>query len=369
MIRHSPEGESVKESYICATLTIVLAAGFTTDAVGIHALFGAFVVGIAVPKDGPFAGVLIEKVEDLVSGLFLPLYFVSSDLKTNVATISGGRSWGLLVLVITNACLGKIVVASVAVKIPIREAATLGFLMNTKGLVELIVLNIGKDRKVLNDETFAIMVLMALFTTFITTPIVMGIYKPARRAAPYKHRTVERSDMDSELRVLACFHGSRNIPTMVNVIESSRGTRRRRLTVYAMHLMEPSERLSAISMVHKARRNGLPFWNKGDNADQMVVAFETYRQLSAVTVRPMTAISDLDTIHEDIITSAQQKRAALILLPFHKVEQIYGTFESIGHSYHLMNQRVLRHAHRAPSQSSSTATLRSTRTRYPTPLA
>ncbi|CAD5183134.1 unnamed protein product [Musa acuminata subsp. malaccensis] len=347
MARRSPEGEPVKESYICATLTLVLAAGFTTDAIGIHALFGAFVVGIAVPKDGPFAGVLIEKVEDLVSGLFLPLYFVSSGLKTNVATIKGGRSWGLLVLVITNACLGKIVgtiIASVVVKVPIREAVTLGFLMNTKGLVELIVLNIGKDRKVLNDETFAIMVLMALFTTFITTPIVMGIYKPARRAAPYKHRTVERSDMDSELRVLACFHGSRNIPTMVNVIESSRGTRRRRLTVYAMHLMELSERSSAISMVHKARRNGLPFWNKGGNADQMVVAFEAYRQLSAVTVRPMTAISDLDTIHEDIVTSAQQKRAALILLPFHKLQQIDGTFESIGHAYHLVNQRVLRHA-------------------------
>ncbi|XP_042390957.1 cation/H(+) antiporter 19-like [Zingiber officinale] len=348
MVRRSHNEGSIKESYICATLVIVLAAGFTTDAIGIHALFGAFVIGVVVPKDGPFAGVLIEKIEDLVSSLFLPLYFVSSGLKTNVASISGARSWALCALVIINACLGKIIgtiVASLISKVPVREAVTLGFLMNTKGLVELIVLNIGRDRKVLNDETFAIMVLMALFTTFITTPIVMSIYKPARQAPPYKHRLVERGDMDSEFRMLACFHGSRNIPTIISVVESSRGTGRRRLTVYAMHLMELSERSSSISMVHKVRRNGLPFWNKASrNSDQLVVAFETYRQLSSVTVRPLTAISDLETIHEDIVASAQQKRAALIILPFHKVQQMNGGLESIGHAYRLVNQRVLQHA-------------------------
>ncbi|KAG0452263.1 hypothetical protein HPP92_026042 [Vanilla planifolia] len=234
---------------------------------------------------------------------------------------------------------------------PFREAVTLGFLMNTKGLVELIVLNVGKDRKVLNDETFAIMVLMALFTTFITTPIVMGIYKPARQAANYKHRKIERGDTDSELRVLACFHGSRNIPTLINLIESSRGTRRRGVTIYTMHLMELSERSSAIFMVHKARRNGLPFWNSKKDAagsdlggDQIVVAFQAYQQLSHVTVRPMTAISDLRTIHEDVVTSAQRKRVALIILPFHKTQQLDGSMESIGHQYQQANQRVLLHA-------------------------
>jgi Kef-type K+ transport system membrane component KefB len=348
MARQCREGEPIKELHVCATLGIVLAAGFTTDVIGIHALFGGFVVGVVVPKDGPFAGMLIEKVEDLVSGLFLPLYFVSSGLKTNVATISGAKSWGLLVLVITNACLGKIggaVTTALLVKIPVREAVTLGFLMNTKGLVELVVLNIGRDRKVLNDEAFAIMVLMALFTTFITTPIVMAVYKPARPSVPYKRRTVECAPGDDgELRVLACFHTSRSIPTLLNLVEASRGTGRRRLVMYAMHLVELSERSSAITMVQRARRNGVPFFNSADREGQMVVAFEAFQQLSSVRVRAMTAISDLDTIHRDVIDSAAGKRAAIVVMPYHKALQQDGSFQSLGSAYHAVNKRVLREA-------------------------
>ncbi|XP_076935716.1 cation/H(+) antiporter 18-like, partial [Bidens hawaiensis] len=180
MARRCPEGEPVDELYVCATLGVVLAAGFCTDTIGIHALFGAFVVGVLMPKEGAFAGALVEKVEDLVSGLFLPLYFVSSGLKTDVASIKGAQSWGLLVLVICAACFGKIggtVGVSLLCKIPFTEAVALGLLMNTRGLVELIVLNIGKDRGVLNEQTFAILVLMALVTTFITTPSVIAVYK------------------------------------------------------------------------------------------------------------------------------------------------------------------------------------------------
>ncbi|XP_023529026.1 cation/H(+) antiporter 18-like [Cucurbita pepo subsp. pepo] len=347
------DGEPISELYICATLSIVLAAGFFTDLIGIHALFGAFVVGVLVPKDGPLAGALVDKVEGLVSGLFLPLYFVSSGLKTNIATIKGAQSWGLLVLVVFTACLGK-VLGTIAValfcKMPVQESIALGFLMNTKGLVELIVLNIGKDRKVLNDQTFAILVLMAIITTFITTPIVMAVYKPAKRKSKseYINRTIEREDPNSELRILACFHSVTNIPSVLNLIEASRGAEGkewvgRRVCVYAMHLMELTERSSAIFMVHRARKNQLPFWNKGGKADsdQIVVAFEDFGQLSRVSIRPMTAISPLSSIHEDVCNSAERKRAAIIILPFHKHQRYDGCLETTRGDFQWVNQKVL----------------------------
>ncbi|KAM7531367.1 hypothetical protein LguiB_034777 [Lonicera macranthoides] len=351
MAQRCPEGEPVDEIYVCATLAAVLAAGFMTDMIGIHALFGAFVMGVLVPKEGPFAGALVEKVEDLVSSLFLPLYFVSSGLKTNVATIRGAQSWGLLVLVILTACFGKIagtVGVSLWCKVPFKEALTLGILMNTKGLVELIVLNIGKDKGVLNDQTFAIMILMALFTTFITTPLVVAIYKPAKKLAnaKYKHRTIQQTNMSTQLRTLVCFHSSRNIPTLINLMEASRGIGKKGLCVYAMHLMELSERSSAILMVHKARKNGLPFWNKGQNSDanQIIVAFEAFQNLSHVSIRPMTAISPMSSMHEDICTSADTKKVAMIILPFHKHQRLDGQLETTRAEFRNVNRRVLEHA-------------------------
>ncbi|KAH6804358.1 cation/H+ exchanger 18 [Perilla frutescens var. frutescens] len=355
MAQRCHRGEPVDELYICATLVAVLAAGFVTDAIGIHALFGAFVLGVLVPKEGPFAGALVEKCEDLVSGLFLPLYFVSSGLKTNVATIQGAQSWGLLVLVIFTACFGKIVgtiLVALFCKIPFKEAITLGFLMNTKGLVELIVLNIGKDRGVLNDQTFAIMVLMALFTTFITTPIVTTVYKPARMAgSEYKHRAIQRkklSNADHQLRLLTCFNNTRNLPTLINLMEVSRGTQNKEgLRVYAMHLMELSERSSAIVMVHKARKNGMPFWTRvGRDSDpnHIVVAFEAYQHLSQVSVRPTTAISSMSTMHEDICNSAARKKVAMIVLPFHKHQRLDGQLETTRAELRHVNRRVLEHA-------------------------
>ncbi|KAK9147345.1 hypothetical protein Scep_006102 [Stephania cephalantha] len=346
------DGEPVQETYICATLATVLAAGFVTDTIGIHALFGAFILGILVPKEGPFGGALVEKVEDLVSGLFLPLYFTSSGLKTNIATIKGLQSWGLLVVVTATACIGKILgtyIVSRASKMSNNEALALGFLMNSKGLVELIVLNIGKDRKVLNDQTFAIMVLMAIFTTFITTPLVMAVYKPARKAgkADYKHRRIERKDTSSQLRVLTCFHSSRSIPTITNLIESSRGVERReRLCIYAMHLMELSERSSALLMVHKSRKNGLPFSSKKHDADKdhVVVAFEAFQHLSGVSIKAMTSISSLSNMDEDICTSAERKEVAMVILPFHKHQRVDGTMETTRAEFREVNQRVLEKA-------------------------
>jgi len=100
--------EPMNETYVCCTLVGVLVAAFVTYAIGIHAIFGAFVFGLTIPKDGPFAGMETKKIEGYVSAFLLPLYFAASGLKTNVATIHGMTSWGLLVLVITIACAGKI---------------------------------------------------------------------------------------------------------------------------------------------------------------------------------------------------------------------------------------------------------------------
>ncbi|XP_058109764.1 cation/H(+) antiporter 20 [Magnolia sinica] len=345
------------EACIAITLAGVLASGFVTDFIGIHSIFGAFVFGLAIPKEGEFAGRLIEKIEDFVSSLLLPLYFASSGLKTDVAKIHGAQAWGLLVLVIGSACFGKIsgtFVVALLSKIPAREALTLGVLMNTKGLVELIVLNIGKEKKVLNDETFAILVLMALFTTFITTPVVMALYKPARAISAYKQRRLQSESPNKDkkqLRILACLHGPANIPSIINLIETIRGTNKSLLKLYIMHLVELTERSSSIAMVFRERKNGLPFRNplRKQTNDKVSIAFDAYRQLGRVSVRPITGVSALASMHEDVCSVAEDKHVHMVILPFHKHAKNGGergdvAMENVGPGWREVNQRVLKEA-------------------------
>lgn len=150
MIRRSPEGEVISEFYICLILTGVMISGFITDAIGTHSVFGAFVFGLVIPN-GPLGVTLIERLEDFVSGLLLPLFFAISGLKTDVSSIKGLATWAILAIVIVLACAGKVagtLLVTLYYKIPFQEGITLGLLMNAKGLVEMIVLNVGKDQKV-----------------------------------------------------------------------------------------------------------------------------------------------------------------------------------------------------------------------------
>lgn len=153
-IKCSSDHNIVDEGYICLTLAAVMVSGFLTDLIGIHAIFGAFIFGLIIPKRGELAGRLIKRIEDFVFGLLLPLYFASNGLKTDVGKIQGAAAWGLLAVVISSACAGKILgtfMVALLCTIPARESLALGLLMNTKGLVELVVLNIGKEKKVTLD--------------------------------------------------------------------------------------------------------------------------------------------------------------------------------------------------------------------------
>ncbi|KAL6345906.1 hypothetical protein AAG906_025186 [Vitis piasezkii] len=348
MIRRTPEGESFSEFYICLILTGVMISGFVTDAIGTHSVFGAFVFGLVIPN-GQLGVTLIEKLEDFVSGLLLPLFFAISGLKTDVTKIHGALTWGFLFLVIILACAGKIagtLIVALFYQMPLREGIVLGLLMNTKGLVEMIVLNVGRDQHVLDDETFAIMVTVAVIMTSIIAPIVTHIYKPARKFIPYKRRTIQRSKPDGELRILVCIHTPRNVPTIINLLEASHPSKKSPICIYVLHLVELTGRASAMLIVHNTRKSGCPALNRTQaQSDHIINAFENYEQHSScVSVQPLTAISPYSTMHEDICNLAEDKRVAFIIIPFHKQQTVDGGMEATNPAFRAVNQNVLANA-------------------------
>ncbi|CAE6495963.1 unnamed protein product [Rhizoctonia solani] len=161
------------------TMLLVFVSSFFTDVIGVHAIFGAFIAGLIVPRDNSFSIALLEKIEDLVSILFLPLYFTLSGLKTDLGLLNDSKAWGYTFLVILVAFLGKFVGCAIPARLMgfnNREAGAIGMLMSCKGLVELIVLNIGLAAGILDTKVFSMFVMMAVVLTFITSPCTIFIY-------------------------------------------------------------------------------------------------------------------------------------------------------------------------------------------------
>jgi len=146
-----------------------------TEWLGLHLLFGAFMMGAIMPKEPKFVQYVLDRFETVTVTLLLPLFFAFTGLRTNIALVKGSEMWmycGLIVLVATVGKLGGSTLASWLTGMPVREAAGLGTLMNTRGLMELVILDIGLDIKVISPALFSMMVIMALVTTFMATPLL-----------------------------------------------------------------------------------------------------------------------------------------------------------------------------------------------------
>ncbi|AVH63212.1 MULTISPECIES: cation:proton antiporter [unclassified Nostoc] len=157
----------------------VVASALITELIGIHLIFGAFLLGAAMPKNEDLVRELAVKTEDFVLIFLLPIFFAYSGLKTQIGLLNRPELWLLCALVLGVAIAGKYVGTYVAARvsgISKREASALGWLMNTRGLTELIVLNIGLELGVISPLIFTMLVIMALVTTFMTSPLLEWTY-------------------------------------------------------------------------------------------------------------------------------------------------------------------------------------------------
>ncbi|MFZ4522720.1 MAG: cation:proton antiporter [Bacteroidales bacterium] len=167
------DDESIDKTVIGMSFLLLLLSAYFTEIIGIHALFGAFIAGVVMPNNIRFKEIMTDKIEDVSTILLLPIFFAFTGLRTQIGLLNEGHLWVYCVLIISVAIMGKLIGSAATARFIGRswlDSLSLGVLMNTRGLIELIVLNIGYDLGILGPEIFAILVLMALFTTFMTGP-------------------------------------------------------------------------------------------------------------------------------------------------------------------------------------------------------
>jgi len=356
--------EGPSQGIIVLTLMIALASSFFTGVIGVHAIFGAFMAGLICPHEGGFAIKVTEKIEDLISALFLPLYFALSGLNTDIGLLDDGITWGYTIGVTVVAFSAKFIGASVAARLTgmvWRESFTIGALMSCKGLVELIVLNIGLQARILSTRTFTIFVVMALATTFATTPLTAALYPPwyQRKLEAWKRgeidwdtgKPIDGSDGDHEMvqaklqsnkvKSLLVYLRFDNMPTLLafvsllsvrssdNVkrshpsLENSATTapaesnvndvqgdypRKKPLQVHGVRLVELTERGSTVMKVSEVDEYSL--------FDPVLNAFRVLGQIYNLAVSGEVTISPVSSYPDVLVNKAADEASDLLLLPW-----------------------------------------------------
>ena len=299
--------ENLTQNVVAATFVMLLASALTSELIGIHALFGAFLFGTIMPRQGDYAHALAERLEDFVVVALLPLFFAYSGLRTELGLVVGLGDWLLCLTLIAVACLGKFGGSFCVARwtgMSRRDATALGVLMNTRGLMELIVLNVGLDLGVISPKIFTMMVIMALVTTVMTTPLLSLV-------APRSFQKPQLAEPDSAharpVRLLLCVGDARMGPAMALLAAACAGGSRQSGSA-ALHLERPRDRTSRYlsqtsELPGEARPSGL------------LPAFET--ATSAEVALEFMSFDSADPA-SDICEIARSKRSDYVVLGLHR---------------------------------------------------
>lgn len=289
--------ENLTRTAVALILMIVFLSSLTTEVIGIHALFGAFLAGVVMPSEGNLKKLISEKFEDIAVILFLPIFFVITGLRTEINLLNDSELWNVFGLVILVAVVGKFLGSAIAAKIAgsnWEDSLSIGALMNTRGLMELVVLNIGYDLGILSPEIFAVFVLMALVTTLSTGPLLDGIQKfftvkPKAYAEPIPQ--------DKKLRVLVAFAQEKMGKSLVRFAYSLSGNQKKDLEITALHI-SPNDSLSNEELTRYRE-----------------ASFESIRQTgSEVGILVGTEYRITDNITYEIVNFTKLKHSNLLLI-------------------------------------------------------
>lgn len=228
--------EVINKGIVAFIFLVLILSSFATQIIGIHALFGAFLAGVIMPANLNFRKILTEKIEDIALVMLLPLFFVFTGLRTEIGLLNTVELWELCAIFIVIAVIGKFLGSAIPARIvgeSWRDSLSLGALMNTRGLMELIVLNIGYEMGILPPTIFVILVLMALVTTFMATPTLslINFFFPEKTMLSEHH-----INMRKKFNILISFGRPESGRKLLDVVKAVFGSNDEETTVTALHL-------------------------------------------------------------------------------------------------------------------------------------
>ncbi|MCS6968041.1 MAG: cation:proton antiporter [Cytophagales bacterium] len=237
--------ENINRTVIAFIFLLLLISAFLTELIGIHALFGAFLAGAIIPHNIRFKEIIAEKIEDVSLVLLLPIFFVFTGLRTRIGLLSDGNLWLVCLIIILTAVAGKFLGSAIPARLTgqtWRDSFIIGTLMNTRGLMELVVLNIGYELGILSPPVFAMMVLMAIVTTMMAGPMLVLIEKLTARPQPV---SLQKRGKAAQYQVLISFGVPEMGRKLLHLVAQMSAPPYHNLSVTALHIT-PNAQVSPI---------------------------------------------------------------------------------------------------------------------------
>lgn len=291
--------EALSRSVVAIFFITLLVSAYVTEAIGIHALFGAFMAGVVMPANVSFRNILIEKVEDVALIILLPLFFVFTGLRTEIGLLNNAHLWSICGLIILVAIVGKFAGSMLAAKFvgqSWKDSLAIGALMNTRGLMELIVLNIGYDLGVLSKEIFTMMVIMALVTTFLTGPVLDLLEKVGIRK-----KKEESDDFDGphagRYKVLVSFNHADTGKALLKVAHA---------------FTRKSSANSVVTCLHLSPSNDINAFNQQEYENEAFLPINA--AAGALRMEVNTVFRPVQNIDEEIVETANSGHYDLLLV-------------------------------------------------------
>ncbi|KAL5703419.1 hypothetical protein ACHQM5_028512 [Ranunculus cassubicifolius] len=330
MVKQIPQGtNNMEEVHVCVVFLMVLFCSFLGQYMGHPPGVGPIILGLAVPPGPPLAETIEDKLESIVSAVFLPLFYVAS-------TGKGGKIAGLdllgvmfVELIIALAFLLKIigtVLPSIYCGVSLNDSIVLGLIIASQGLVDLMNFSRALIFNKLNEEVYTLMVYSSIVIAGITSVLVKLMYKPSMDYVAYKI-TLGNSMRNTEFRILACIYRDFNVSSIIHLLKASNPTQENPISLYLLHLIELQRLAPPFLISHKKNDDNSIYYNRSKNIINAFRFFEKQNE-NTFSFNSFSAMSPCVTMHQDICSLAKDKRVAIIILPFHKQFNLDGLLES-----------------------------------------
>ncbi|CAM8932929.1 unnamed protein product [Rhodiola kirilowii] len=364
LARSDAEGYVYDERHMHYVLLAVTVCSLLTDMIGMASFSGALVLGLVIPN-GDFTAEIVDRLGDVVDKIMLPLFFVGTGLKCNfdVFEAANQAEESLIWWCICVACsvkVGSTILSAVFHGMGLKETLSLGIVLNTKGILALVIINEGYERGVLSLKAFQSLVVSVGIMTALVRPIIGSIYKPSRTWLQHKRRTLynmnqeeyEDEDEDEELQIMVCVFEMRSVPGLINIIELSNPPSESPLIVFLLHLVELIGNTATLLIIHNTdkkpssnRKRRTTKRGQVAQSDQIIQAFREfeYETSGQLFIQPFTTMSPYATMDEDICGIALDKKTSLIIIPYHTHLEGGIKLEEENKLLKQLNDRVLDH--------------------------